>query len=85
MCSASTTLFNAALRAGLTIGARDNHRYYISSPPPRSRRHGVNAQTMSFTNDMKTPILIRGVKINGCGGVGYVRCRDLGHRRQANG
>ena len=33
MCSASTTLFNAALRAGLTIGARDNHRYYISRYP----------------------------------------------------
>jgi vancomycin resistance protein YoaR len=73
MCSASTTLFNAALRAGLTMGARDNHRYYISRYPLGLDATVSNAQTMSFTNDMKTPILIRGVKINGGGGAGYVR------------
>ena len=73
MCSASTTLFNAALRAGLTMGARDNHRYYISRYPLGLDATVSSAQTMSFTNDMKTPILIRGVKIRGGGGAGYVR------------
>ena len=73
MCSASTTLFNAALRAGLTIGARDNHRYYIERYPLGLDATVSNAQTLSFTNDMKTPILIRGVKIRGGGGAGYVR------------
>ena len=73
MCSASTTLFNAALRAGLTIGARDNHRYYIDRYPLGLDATVSSAQTMSFTNDMKTPILIRGVKIRGSGGAGYVR------------
>ena len=33
MCSSSTTLFNAALRAGLQMGARSNHRYYINRYP----------------------------------------------------
>ena len=73
MCSASTTLFNAALRAGLTIGARDNHRYYIDRYPLGLDATVSSAQTLSFTNDMKTPILIRGVKIRGSGGRGYVR------------
>jgi vancomycin resistance protein YoaR len=73
MCSASTTLFNAALRAGLTMGARDNHRYYIDRYPLGLDATVSSAQTMSFTNDMKTPILIRGVKIRGSGGAGYVR------------
>ena len=77
MCSSSTTLFNAALRAGLKMGARANHTYYIDRYPL-----GLDAtvwaeswgrQTMSFTNDMKTPVLIRGFKIVGKGGVGYVR------------
>ena len=73
MCSASTTLFNAALRAGLTIGARDNHRYYIDRYPLGLDATVSSAQTMSFTNDMKTAVLIRGVKIRGSGGAGYVR------------
>jgi vancomycin resistance protein YoaR len=66
MCSTSTTLFNAALRAGLEMGARRNHYYYIDRYPvgldatvwissARSR------QTMSFTNDMQYPILVRGI------------------------
>ena len=33
MCSSSTTLFNAALRAGLQMGARSNHKYYITRYP----------------------------------------------------
>jgi vancomycin resistance protein YoaR len=64
ICSASTTLFNAALRAGLEMGARRNHYYYIDRYPK-----GLDAtvyqsssgavQTMSWTNDTKYPILIR--------------------------
>ena len=73
MCSASTTLFNAALRAGLTIGARDNHRYYIERYPLGLDATVSSAQTLSFTNDMKTPILIRGFKIRGGGSQGFVR------------
>lgn len=66
MCSCSTTIFNAALRAGLDMGARRNHSYYITRYPlgldatvwiasARSR------QTMSFTNDTDYPVLIRGI------------------------
>ena len=76
MCSSSTTLFNAALRAGLQMGARSNHRYYINRYPlgldatvELSSRGGV---TMTFTNDTSSPILIRGYKIRS-GGNGWVR------------
>jgi len=75
MCSSSTTLFNAALRAGLRMGARDNHKYYIPRYPL-----GLDAtvwimggvtQSMTFTNDTRYPILIRGIKTSS-GGTGYV-------------
>ena len=33
ICSCSTTLFNAALRSGLQMGARANHYYYIDRYP----------------------------------------------------
>ena len=33
ICSCSTTLFNAALRAGFEMGARRNHYYYIDRYP----------------------------------------------------
>ena len=60
MCSSSTTLFNAALRAGLQMGARSNHKYYIYRYPlgldaTVSKTRGGGSQTMSFTNDMKHP------------------------------
>ena len=66
MCSSSTTMFNAAMRAGLDIKIRRNHTYYISRYPV-----GLDAtvwiagphsqQTMSFVNDMQYPILIKGI------------------------
>jgi vancomycin resistance protein YoaR len=66
MCSSSTTLFNAAMRAGLDMQARRNHTYYISRYPV-----GLDAtvwisgphseQTMSFINDLQYPILIKGI------------------------
>ncbi len=64
ICSASTTLFNAALRAGLQIDERHYHAYYIDRYPA-----GLDAtvfmdestvQDMKFTNDMATEIVIRG-------------------------
>jgi len=77
ICSCSTTLFNAALRAGLDMGSRRNHYYYIDRYPL-----GLDAtvfisasgsrQTMSFTNDTKYPILIRGINTRD-GNRGYVR------------
>jgi len=77
MCSSSTTLFNAALRAGLQMGARSNHRYYINRYPlgldATVSKSGRATQTMSFTNDTGNPILIRGIKIRGANGRGYVR------------
>ena len=77
ICSASTTLFNAALRAGFEMGARRNHFYYIDRYPL-----GLDAtvfisasgavQTVSWTNDTDYPVLIRGYKIQQ-GNRGYVK------------
>ena len=77
ICSCSTTLFNAALRAGYEMGARRNHYYYIDRYPI-----GLDAtvfisasgskQTVSFTNDTDYPLLIRGYGFRE-GGTGYVR------------
>jgi vancomycin resistance protein YoaR len=77
ICSCSTTLFNAAARAGYEMGARRNHYYYIDRYPV-----GLDAtvfisasgskQTMSFTNDTDYPLLIRGRGWRN-GSAGYVR------------
>jgi vancomycin resistance protein YoaR len=62
ICTTSTTLFNAAFRAGMIPLARKNHNEFIDRYPP-----GLDAtvwivgnakQTMSFKNDTKYPILI---------------------------
>jgi len=72
ICSTSTTLFNAAMRAGLEIGDRMNHYYYIPRYPD-----GLDAtvysddnytQDMTFRNDTDSPIVVRGF-----GGNGWVR------------
>ena len=77
ICSASTTLFNAALRAGFDMGARRNHYYYIDRYPLgldatvfKSASGAV--QTMSWTNDTANPVLVRGYKIRD-GTKGYVK------------
>ncbi len=77
ICSCSTTLFNAALRAGFEMHARKNHFYYIDRYPL-----GLDAtvfisasgakQTMSWRNDTSYPVLIRGYRIKD-GLRGYVR------------
>jgi len=65
ICSTSTTLFNAALRAGLEMGARRNHYYYINRYPlgldaTVYKSSSGSTQTMTFRNDTEYPILIRG-------------------------
>jgi vancomycin resistance protein YoaR len=69
VCSTSTTIFNAALRAGLEMGVRLNHYYYIDRYPD-----GLDAtvsimdgwaQDMTFRNDTADPIVIRGFGGNG--------------------
>ena len=77
ICSCSTTLFNAALRAGFEMGARRNHYYYIDRYPlgldaTVFKSGSGSVQTMSWVNDTEYPVLIRGYKIRD-GGAGYVR------------
>ena len=63
ICSASTTVFNAAVRAGLDILTRDNHTYYITRYPlgldaTVSTSAGRIVQDMRFRNDTPNPIFI---------------------------
>ena len=63
ICSASTTVFNAAVRAGLDILTRDNHSYYIPRYPlgldaTVSTKAGRIVQNMRFRNDTPNPIFI---------------------------
>jgi vancomycin resistance protein YoaR len=60
ICAASTTLFNAALRGGFEILARQPHWYYITRYPLGLDATVSGSQTMRFRNDTKYPILIRG-------------------------
>jgi vancomycin resistance protein YoaR len=65
ICSNSTTIFNTALRAGLEMGKRKNHYYYIDRYPlgldaTVFKSGSGSTQTMTFTNDTEYPILIRG-------------------------
>jgi vancomycin resistance protein YoaR len=73
ICSASTTLFNAAARAGYQILSRDNHSYYITRYPlgldaTVSKYGGRIAQNMRFRNDTGEALFIRGLS-----GSGWVR------------
>ncbi len=68
ICAASTTLFNAALRAGFEIVTRQPHWYYITRYPLGLDATVSQSQTMRFRNDTKYPILIRGFA-----SPGYVR------------
>jgi vancomycin resistance protein YoaR len=77
ICSCSTTLFNAALRAGFEMGDRRNHYYYIDRYPVGLdatvfKSSSGSVQTMSWRNDTDFPVLIRGYRIRD-GGRGYVR------------
>ncbi|HEY7131337.1 MAG TPA: VanW family protein [Candidatus Limnocylindrales bacterium] len=63
ICTTSTTLFNAAFRAGMVPMARQNHNEFINRYPPGLDATvwivGKTKQTMSFRNDTKYPILIQ--------------------------
>ncbi|HEV8699631.1 MAG TPA: VanW family protein [Candidatus Limnocylindrales bacterium] len=59
ICSASTTLFNAAARSGLQIVTRSAHWYYISRYPLGLDATVSGSQSMRFRNDTKHPILIK--------------------------
>ncbi len=77
ICSCSTTLFNAAIRAGLEMGARRNHFYYIDRYPlgldaTVFQSSSGSVQTMSFRNDTASPILILGTGWK-VGTKGYVK------------
>jgi vancomycin resistance protein YoaR len=69
ICSTSTTLFNAALRSGLQMGARTNHFYYISRYPvgldATVFADGASVTTMSWTNDTDYPVIIRSITTYG--------------------
>lgn len=69
ICSTSTTIFNAALRAGLEMGDRTNHSYYISRYPLGLDATVLKTDTyttdMTFRNDTEHPILIRGYAADG--------------------
>jgi vancomycin resistance protein YoaR len=63
ICTTSTTLFNAAFRAGMVPLARKNHNEYITRYPAGLDAtvfiSGNTVQTMSFKNDTEYPILIQ--------------------------
>lgn len=74
ICSTSTTLFNAAARAGLEIRARDNHAYYISRYPLGLDATVVlGSKTVAFKNDTEYPVLIRAYTGRASGGRSFVR------------
>ena len=75
ICTASTTMFNAALRGGFKILKRANHYFYIDRYPvgldATVSGSGKWAQTTSWVNDTPYPVLIRGINTRK-GGIGYV-------------
>ncbi|HEY3334020.1 MAG TPA: VanW family protein [Candidatus Limnocylindrales bacterium] len=68
ICTTSTTLFNAAFRAGMVPMARQNHNEFITRYPAGLDATvwivGGTKQTMSFRNDTKYPILIQRIITN---------------------
>jgi hypothetical protein len=69
ICTVSTALFNAAVRAGLDITARTSHGGYLVKYPlgldAAVAKGDGSRQTMSFRNDTPEPILIRTVSTPG--------------------
>jgi vancomycin resistance protein YoaR len=63
ICSASTTMFNAAAKAGLQIDERHAHFYYINRYPigrdATVYSDGTRVWDLKWTNDTANPILIR--------------------------
>jgi vancomycin resistance protein YoaR len=59
ICATSTTLFNAAARAGLQIVTRSPHWYYIPRYPLGLDATVSGSQSMRFRNDTNHPVLIK--------------------------
>ena len=63
ICSASTTMFNAAGWAGLQIDERHQHAYAISRYPTGKDAtvysNGVTTYDLKWTNDTPNPIVVR--------------------------
>jgi VanW like protein len=69
ICSASTTMFNAAARAGLQIDERHAHFYYINRYPvgldATVFSNGQTTWDLKWTNDTQYPIVVRGATTYG--------------------
>jgi len=69
ICSASTTMFNAAARAGLQIDERHAHFYYINRYPvgldATVFSNGSQVWDLKWTNDTPNPIVIRAYSTRG--------------------
>lgn len=65
ICAASSTLFNAAYRAGFPINSRSPHYYYIERYPVGLDATVSSSQGMAWTNDTKVPVVVRGIKGSG--------------------
>lgn len=62
ICQVSTTLFNAALEAGIEIIERHNHSIYIEHyPKGRDATVSAGGPNLRFRNDTQHYILVRGV------------------------
>ena len=63
ICSASTTVFNAAARGGYQIDERHAHYYYVDRYPKgldaTVYSNGTRLWDMRFTNDTQYPVVIR--------------------------
>jgi vancomycin resistance protein YoaR len=82
ICTVSTAVFNAALRAGLDITARTGHRGYLSKYPlglDAAVAKGTGwAQTLAFRNDSKQSIILRTVSEPGLARVDLYANASLG-------
>ena len=71
ICSASTTVFNAALRAGLQIDERHQHAYFVNRYPygldATVFSNGISVYDMKFTNDTSNAIVMRSWATKGRG------------------
>lgn len=65
ICSTSTTIFNAAVRAGFEILEREAHYYYITRYPlgldATVWLTGGSGRSVRWRNDTEYPVLIRGI------------------------
>ncbi len=61
LCQVSTTMFRAAMNAGLPITQRRNHSFAVHYYSPQGTDATIypGASDLKFINDYKTPILVR--------------------------